>query len=123
MININLIVIKTKVPEILKKQYEILGLTFHYHRHGKGPFHYSTTLGELTFEIYPLPKHKNQVDDDTRLGFELDHLDELIHQLQETNWEILNYPKNTAWGYVAVLKDLDGRKVELKERRFIDKKP
>ncbi|MBT31958.1 MAG: glyoxalase/bleomycin resistance/extradiol dioxygenase family protein [Thalassobius sp.] len=121
---LNLLVIKTESPEMLKKQYECFGISFDYHQHGKGPFHYAAEIDDLVFEIYPLPKSiiraenfntSNNLLDQTRLGFTVKNLDILIKQLETTNWEIISTAKEMPWGKVAIVADLDARKVELTE--------
>ena len=112
---LNLLVIRTKNIETLSNFYNKLGLTFTYHRHGKGPYHYSAELGELVFEIYPLLKNKTEADASLRLGFLVENLDELIAILKEEGVEIIQMPLKTEWGTVAIIKDLDGRKIELKD--------
>ncbi len=112
---INLIVLKTNDPESLKKQYELLGLTFEYHNHGNGPFHFSAEVEGLVFEIYPLSNQIQTADNTLRLGFEIKKLEAIITQLQNTSWIVSSHPKLTNRGRVAILQDLDGRKIELKE--------
>jgi lactoylglutathione lyase len=113
---INLIVIKTSQPDFLAEQYELIGLNFEYHKHSNGPYHYATSIEGLTFEIYPLPKSKTESDNTTRLGFEIEKLDTVIRNLTNTNWKIISMPELTEWGYNAILEDIDGRKIELKEK-------
>jgi len=60
-----------------------LGIKFEYHQHGKGTWHYSTKLGEIVFEIYPLMKNQNIPDKSLRLGFTVKNLDELILKLKK----------------------------------------
>lgn len=112
---VNLIVIRTKDIELLANFYQKLGIQFQYHRHGKGPFHYSAELGDTVFEIYPLLKNQTQADHSLRLGFEVAHLDQLITTLKKDKIEILKTPTLSEFGCFAVIKDLDGRKIELKE--------
>lgn len=111
----NLLVIRTAKPDMLVLFYQHLGLTFDYHQHGKGPMHYSTTMDEIVFEIYPLLKSQTQADTSLRLGFKVEKLDELIEQLKTKGVTIIQQPQKTEWGYVAVVKDFDGRKIELQE--------
>ncbi len=111
---INLIVIRSNQPKELSEFYEQLGLKFDYHRHGKGTWHYSTEIGETVFEIYPLMKHQEIPDKSLRLGFTVDNLDELITTLKRKNHKIVREPKKSEWGYFAIIKDIDGRKIELK---------
>lgn len=112
---INLIVIRTNDIEKLANFYQKLGITFQYHRHGKGPFHYAAELTGTVFEIYPLLKGQEKPDNTLRLGFEVAALDELIALLIKDKVEILSAPTHSEYGYFAVVKDLDGRKIELTE--------
>lgn len=115
MIEINLVVIRSPEPEKLADFYQILGIDFEYHKHGKGSWHYSSVLGETTFEIYPLLKNQTEADKSLRLGFNVKNLDNLMVALKKKNIEIVKEPHQSSWGYVAIIKDLDGRKIELKE--------
>ena len=116
MMKINLIVIKTHKLHELVDFYKLLGLDFDYHQHGSGVFHYVATINEIVFEIYPLPKKTIEADTTTRLGFEIENLDALILKLQEKNIKIVSLPSKTEFGYIAVVEDLDGRKIELTEK-------
>jgi len=114
---INLIVIKT---DKLKEQfdfYSALGIQFHYHRHGNGPYHYSSIGGNPTLEIYPLPKGLPQADSTTRLGFNVENLDLLMKDVKSRGFTIISEPIEKEWGYGAVIQDLDGRKIELTEAK------
>ena len=71
---INLLVIRTIQPKTLAEFYELLGMEFQYHQHGKGPFHYAATLNDFVFEIYPLLKNQQEVDKSLRLGLSLIHI-------------------------------------------------
>lgn len=117
--NINLIVIRSPQPKALAAFYEKLGMQFDYHQHGKGTWHYSTEIGATVFEIYPLMKNQVVADKSLRLGFSIDDLDGLIKKLKSANVEIVRAPKASEWGYFAIIKDLDGRKIELKEESII----
>ncbi|WP_130735199.1 glyoxalase/bleomycin resistance/extradiol dioxygenase family protein [Flavobacterium sp. J27] len=112
---INLIVIKTHLLHQIKDQYEALGMSFSYHNHGKGPYHYASELNGVIFEIYPITKPEEKTDISTRLGFEVSHLNEILPQLENANWKILSLPKATPYGYTATIQDVDGRKVALTE--------
>ncbi len=119
---INLLVIKTEKPELLKRQYEMLGFVFDYHQHGNGPFHYASEINGFVFEIYPLTKSMTIADNSIRLGFEVENLKNVVDQLKSTNWTILSEVKETKWGLTALIKDLDGRKVELKNKFLVHDK-
>ena len=113
---INLLVIRTHQPDTLVKFYELLGIIFNYHQHGNGPFHYAAEMNGFVFEIYPLLKNQQEANNSLRLGFTVAHLDELVLTLKEYGVEILKEPMEMEWGYVSVVKDFDGRKIELKQQ-------
>lgn len=113
---INLLVIRTENPETLKTQYEKIGFKFDYHKHGNGPFHYASELNGFILEIYPLTKSMTKADNSLRLGFEIENLEKKVESLKKTDWRILSEPKETEWGMISIIQDLDGRKIELKNK-------
>lgn len=112
---LKLLVIRSKDIAISVQFYEKIGLAFDYHQHGNGPMHYSCMLGETVFELYPLLKQQKEADLSTRLGFEVENLDALMEKLRTINIPIIQEAKKSEFGYFAVVKDFDGRKVELNE--------
>jgi len=115
--NINLIVIRTDKPKALTEFYTQLGIQFDYHQHGKGTWHYSAEIDGIIFEIYPLTKNQDVPDKSIRLGFTIENLDNLMIRLKKKNVEIVREVKVSEWGYFAIIKDLDGRKIELKNKK------
>lgn len=113
---LNLLVIRTENSELLKTQYEYLGFNFDYHQHGNGPFHYSASINDFVFEIYPLTKSMDKADNSLRLGFNIKNLELKLDELKKTNWIIVSGTKETEWENCAIIQDLDGRKVELKQK-------
>jgi lactoylglutathione lyase len=114
---INLVVLKTSRPDDLASFYGHLGIKFENHRHGTGPLHHAANVEDIVFEIYPLPKNKEKSDDTLRLGFTVDNLDDVINELKKSGNKIINDPTMTEFGYVSVIEDLDGRKIELKDKQ------
>lgn len=113
MVQFNLLVIKTNQMENVRQFYQQLGLLFTHHRHGNGPFHYSAEMNKFVFEIYPLPKALDEPDKSTRLGFTIQKLAPVLQQLDKN--AIISPAQAREWGYTALVKDPDGRKVELTE--------
>ncbi|MBL0740479.1 glyoxalase/bleomycin resistance/extradiol dioxygenase family protein [Chryseolinea sp. Jin1] len=111
---INLLVLKTFNPKALSEFYEMLGITFEHHRHGNGPMHYAANIEGVVFEIYPL-SHDKTVDNTLRLGFTVENLDGVIEKITQHTGRVTKVPAITEWGRIAVVEDLDGRKIELKE--------
>lgn len=107
-----LIVIRSNQPEKLVDFYSLLGCTFEYHRHGNSPMHYSSAIGNLIFEIYPLSKNQAEADNSTRLGFAVNNFEDILKTLS-THQISFSEPIQTDYGYLTVTKDPDGRKIEL----------
>ncbi len=114
---LKLLVLRSKDIAACVQFYQKIGLKFDYHQHGNGPMHYSCRIGETVFELYPLLKRQKEADTSTRLGFEVENLDALIEELRAAEVTIVQEPLDSEFGYFALVKDLDGRKVELTERR------
>ncbi len=93
--------------------YTLLGLAFDHHKHGNSPYHYSATIGSTTLEIYPLAKGQTEADKDLRLGFAVNGFETTIQLLKEKEISFLSEPMQTDYGFMAIVKDPDGRKVEL----------
>jgi lactoylglutathione lyase len=110
---IRLLVVRTSDMARLADFYSLLGLSFEYHKHGKSPYHYSTSIGNTTLEIYPLAKDQTGADKELRLGFAVNDFDTTIQLLKDKNTEFLSEPMQTEYGFVAIVKDPDGRKIEL----------
>ncbi|AYB34073.1 VOC family protein [Chryseolinea soli] len=119
MTSLNLIVIKTDNLQGQAEFYTALGIQFDYHKHGNGPNHYASVAHRPTLEIYPLPKNTTTPDNTTRLGFMVERLDVLIADLKSRGVAIVSEPSVSEWGYGAIVQDLDGRKIELTERRQV----
>ena len=108
--SLSLLVLKTDQLAAMCSFYESLGLEFDEEQHGDGPVHYSATFSGLTLEIYPLIK--GTPDTTTRLGFRVPDLGSILNRLATTAPSV-NAPKQTEWGLRTVVKDPDGRSVEL----------
>ena len=111
---LNLLVLRSENPELLKNQYQILGFEFEYHQHGNGPFHYASEQDGFIFEIYPLTKSQTAADKSLRIGFEIENLVSKVSELENSGWIINSSLKETEWGLIAIVQDFDGRKIELK---------
>jgi lactoylglutathione lyase len=110
---IRLIVIRTADTQKIADFYSLLGLTFASHRHGSSPTHYSTTIGSVVLEIYPLAKLQNEADKNLRLGFGIDNFDNTVNMLKDLQVEFSVEPMQTEYGYMTVICDPDGRTIEL----------
>jgi lactoylglutathione lyase len=111
---LSLVVIRAHDIERLAAFYGALGYHFTKHRHGKGPEHLSSTIGQTVFEIYPA----NNAEESTtsnRLGFSVPSLTSALEKLRHLEATIVTEPSQTEFGRRAVVKDFEGHKVELYE--------
>jgi len=112
---LSLVVIRAQDIDRLASFYETLGCRFTKHRHGNGPEHLSSTIGETVFEIYP----SNGVNESTvftRLGFSVPSLGDALDKLRGLDATVLAEPADTPYGRRAVVKDFEGHKVEVYEK-------
>ncbi len=110
---IRLLVLRTADTKYLVNFYSLLELDFEYHKHGNSPYHYSANIGSTIFEIYPLAKDQIEADKNLRLGFGLENFEEIIKALKATKVTFVQEPTNTDFGFMAIIIDPDGRKIEL----------
>jgi lactoylglutathione lyase len=110
---LKLIVLRTSDPEKLAGFYSLLGLVFDHHKHGNSPYHYGTTIGQTVLEIYPLAKGQTEPDRHLRLGFAVEDFDKKIEVLKKKQTPFAAEPMQTEFGYLAIIIDPDGRKLEL----------
>ena len=87
--------------------YERLGIKFELHSHGKGPKHYASETCGFVFEIYP-QRDESSATISTRLGFNVDSVDDCLELLASLNVEIISPAKDSPWGRRAVVRDLTG---------------
>lgn len=81
----------------------------------RGPVHWAADLNGIVLEIYPA-KSANEVDAGIRLGFNVKDVSAILNSLWLSNVEIISELKQTKWGLRAVVKDSDGRSVDLVQR-------
>src|SRR6185436_9026353 len=101
---LNLLVIRAQDINRLASFYAALGLRFTKHRHGKGPEHLSSKIGETVFEIYPANGAEESTTF-TRLGFSVPSLNNALDQLRGLDATVLVEPSETEFGRRAVVKD------------------
>lgn len=113
---LNLLVIRSEAPAQTVGFYELLGLRFQEEQHGKGPIHWAAEVDGVVMEIYPAHSPE-EVDGATRLGFEVAEGESVLALLRDQGVEVVNDLKQTHWGLRAVVKDPEGRSVELMQVR------
>jgi hypothetical protein len=114
-VSLTLLVLKTRQVDRVWTFYQALGIVFTEERHGTGPRHHAGRIGDVVIEVYPLPDD-GSADTSTRLGFTVGNLAEVVEALQGLGTPVVKQPTQTSWGLQAVVKDPDGRSVELTQR-------
>jgi lactoylglutathione lyase len=114
MSSLSLLVIKTPQVDRLREFYGMLGIAFTEEQHGNGPQHLAARLGTIVFENYPLGEGELP-EQSTRLGFNVINLDATLDRLTAGGFSMVAPAKHTQWGYRAVVRDPDGRAIELAE--------
>ena len=112
---LNLIVIRSVEPSRTMTFYKMLGMDFQEEQHGSGPVHWAADLDGIVLEIYPA-KSADEVDAAIRLGFNVNDAASVLNTLRLSDVETISDLKQTKWGLRAVVRDSDGRSVELVER-------
>ncbi|KAF0247133.1 MAG: Glyoxalase/bleomycin resistance [Planctomycetota bacterium] len=110
-----LVVVRTHRLEDVCDFYRALGFDFQEEQHGKGPVHFSAAAGPAVLEIYPLPEGAS-VDASLRLGFFVDDVTAAVDSVRQNGGRVDTKPNSGPWGLRAVVRDPDGRAVELFQR-------
>jgi predicted enzyme related to lactoylglutathione lyase len=116
MPSLALLVLKTHQMEAVRRFYAALGIEFQQEKHEKGPIHFSGQLGDTILEIFPLPPDRTS-DVTTRLGFVVDDLSKVLETLVANGLIGRKVPEETESGLLVVLRDPDGRAVELTQQK------
>ena len=113
---LTLLVLKTCQVEKLRLFYRTLGIEFAEEQHGNGPVHFAGQVGDVLIEVYPLPDDSSPVDSSTRLGFAVENVAKVIQALEGIGTKVVRSPTETAWGLRGVVRDPDGRSIDLCQR-------
>jgi catechol 2,3-dioxygenase-like lactoylglutathione lyase family enzyme len=109
-----LLVLKTQHIQASPAFYGALGVDLVEEKHGNGPIHWAGRAGGVILEIYPIAE--GDLPELTRLGFTVGDLSATLNRLAALGTTIDIPAKLTPWGTRAVVRDPDGRFVELYQR-------
>jgi len=96
--------------------YGALEFSFVAEKHGSGPIHYSTQIGDSVLEIFPgeaAAPLARKAGGATMLGFTVASVDEAVTRLKQLNTQVTTEPIDSPWGRRAVVVDPDGRSIEI----------
>lgn len=114
---LNLVVLTTSDMNRARKFYEgLFNLKFDHHT-DHGPPHFGVSLGNTYLEIYP-SKGEKPCD---RYGFRVPNIDECLVRIEgmetDQNKYIISRKADSKWGFGAILRDPDGRRIFLSYAR------
>jgi lactoylglutathione lyase len=112
-VTLRLLVVKTRHLHQARAFYQALGVHLAEERHRDGPAHYAGQAGGTTIEVYPWPEDGPAPDSSVRIGFNVTDLGRVMVTLRGLGTSVVTEPRVTPWGYRAVVRDPDGRAVEL----------
>ncbi len=111
--SLRLLVLYTRQLDRLRDFFVPLGVSFVREQHGNGPVHYAGELAGVVLELYPLAEDALSNEQLVRIGFSVLDLAATLHALTATGAALISAPRETEWGLRAVVRDPDGRAVEL----------
>jgi catechol 2,3-dioxygenase-like lactoylglutathione lyase family enzyme len=106
---LNLLVLRSPNMDAARLFYETFGMRFERHAHGAGPEHYASEDARGVLEIYPAA-----AADTVGLGFACDDLEAARVALADAGHQP-GLIKDNPWGRTFVVRDPDGRRVEVKQ--------
>lgn len=112
MTRISLVVLRCSSVEKALAFYRALGLEFAEERHGSGPVHYTSKVGDTILEIYPAATPVSVRHE--RVGFRVENLETVLAAVAPSGGSAESTSLHEGVRH-AVVVDPDGRKVELSE--------
>ena len=112
MLGLNLLVLRCRDVDAAGRFYTCLGMTFDRHRHGTGPEHLGADDAAGVLELYPLAAGGSV--DTAGLGFAVADLTAAAARFTAAGFAP-GEPADRPWGRTFVVRDPDGRRVEVKQ--------
>ena len=109
---LTLIVLRSLQPQRTVSFYQTLGLHFQEERHGSGPVHWAANFQGVVLEVYPA-RNPEDIAPAVRLGFAVEDPAAILERLKAAGAEVASDLKDSPWGPRAVVRDPDGRPVEI----------
>src|SRR5260221_11549354 len=94
---LNLVVVRVADLERSAAFYRSMQVSLVKERHGAGPDHYSADLVGVVVELY-LRRSESEATTQTRLGFLVEKLDDVLSAWQASRGELIPAAKKLPWG-------------------------
>ncbi|MCC7538367.1 MAG: VOC family protein [Deltaproteobacteria bacterium] len=120
-LGVGAVVLWSPRAEEMRAFYSALGLVLEDERHDEdGPLHWACDLRGTHFAIFATQDGAQSPGwrrgGGILIGFDVDHLDATVARVRALGAEVLQEPEDVPWGRRAVVRDPDGRGVEITER-------
>jgi lactoylglutathione lyase len=110
---LGLIVFRTKNIHKVIAWYGAIGVEIVKEKHENTKSTYTADLEGLVLEFLPLTEEMPAPEPNVRLGFVVQDLDKTLADLKPLGTVTINPPQSTSRGFRAVVRDPDGRSIEL----------
>lgn len=108
-----LVVLRSKNIQKVITWYGVIGVAIVKEKHEKTASTYVADLDGLLLEFLPLAEEMSAPEPNVRLGFVVENLDQVLSELRGLGTVVINPPQSTSRGFRAVVRDPDGRSIEL----------
>src|SRR5262245_582287 len=98
---LNLVVLRCTDLEKSLYFYQAIGCQFTEEKHGQGPKHYATRIGDVVVELYPVSKD-TLLPSSVRLGFQVPSLSDAMTWFRRLGAEVVSEAASSPWGLRAV---------------------
>jgi hypothetical protein len=112
--SLSLVVLRSGRTDAMRNFYAALGVELKPEQHGSGPVHLAGRAGAVVLEVYPMTEGREE--ERVRLGLTVPDLSAALQVLAAQGVAAQVGPTATSWGLRAVVRDPDGRAVELYQR-------
>lgn len=117
--DVGALIIFTDKLEAVVEFYSAIGVPLELEQHGDGPVHYACDLGLTHFAVFrsgPGEAAEFRSGGSSFAGFTVNSLEAALDAARSVKAEVVQPPTEYPWGWRALVKDPDGRVVELFQR-------
>ncbi|MEX2029568.1 MAG: VOC family protein [Anaerolineales bacterium] len=117
--DVGALIVFTHKLEAVVEFYSAIGVPLELERHGDGPAHYACELGRTHIAVFrsgPGEAPEFRSGGSSFAGFTVNSLEAALDAAKSVKAEVIQQPTQYPWGWRALVKDPDGRVVELFQR-------
>lgn len=117
-LGVGAVVLFSSRPESCIEFYRAIGLPLEREQHDDdGPVHYACELGDVHVAVFPAEGHGNAPEltepGSSFVGFAVPSVQTAVDNARQAGCQVMQEPVEYPWGVRAVLRDPDGRPVEV----------